>query len=81
MIFTGGPVFTGPTRWTRVITATSARRTTAAIAFWTFLTLATGAGRAALTTRRTRGMLVRLLIVRTLVRVDRGGMMILGVVF
>jgi hypothetical protein len=68
-------VFAGATRWTLVITLTATRRAAAAItllALWAFRTVTTLTRRAAFT-GLTGGVLTRFVLMRTLVRMDRGG--------
>ncbi len=80
MIFAHGFVLTGATRRTLVIALTATRRTTTAITFWTLgslWTLTALARRAGF----TRRVLAGLVVMRTLMRMNRGRMVVLRVLF
>jgi hypothetical protein len=83
VIFAHRLVLTGATRRTLVIALTTTRRTTAAITFWTLGSLwtLTALARRAGFTRRTWGVLTRLVVMRTLVSMNSGGMVIFRVLF
>jgi hypothetical protein len=82
VIFAHGFVLTGATRRTLVIALTTTRRTTAAITFWTLGSLwtlwtLTALARRACFTGRTGGVLTGLVVVRTLMSMNRGRMVVL----
>ena len=83
MIFAHGFVLTGATQRTLVIALTATRRTTTAITFWTLgpLWTLTALARRACFTRRTWGVLTGLVVMRTLVSMNRGRMVVLRVLF